>query len=249
MEVTAHRGFGQRFPENTVEAAERAAEHADRIEIDVRRCGSGELVASHFERVQMFTDGWGSVRDLSLDELNALSVQGSDEGIRRLSAVADAVPADTEIVFDLKWPGVADETVELAGSIDNDVVIASFYSDALWEAREVDEGIPLAYHFDVRVERNMTTARLLDCEYVSPHWALALLTDVVERAQDEGMKVEPWAVTSPPVAGVLERKGVDSLALTSPDLTPEETSPSGVDYAKVAAEASSVLERVRGMGG
>ncbi|MFC4357091.1 glycerophosphodiester phosphodiesterase [Halobium salinum] len=246
MEVTAHRGFGEAYPENTVKAAERAGELADRVEIDVRRCGSGELVASHFDRVRVVSDGTGRVRNLSVGELAALSVQGSDEGIRELEDVAAAVPSDTAIAFDLKQPGVASDTIGLAERIDNDVVVASFYADALWEARDVDSGIPLSYHFDVRLDRNMTTARLLDCEYVSPHWSLALGTDVVDRAHDEGMKVEPWAVASSAVADFLGTEGVDSLAVTSPTLTPDDVG--RLERARVLTEVSSVLERLRGLG-
>ncbi|MFC6725544.1 glycerophosphodiester phosphodiesterase, partial [Halobium palmae] len=211
MEITAHRGFESLYPENTVEAAARAAEEADRIEIDVRRCGSGELVACHFDRVRFTTGGRGRVRDLSVDELAALSVGGSGEAVPLVEDVAAAVPADTELKFDLKGPALAEDVVALANDVDNDVVVSSFYADALWETRHIDDDIPLSYLFDVRVDRNLTTAGLLDCEYVSPHWSLALGTDVVERAHDEGMEVEAWTVATSAMARLLERAGVDSV--------------------------------------
>ena len=42
MYVTAHRGFDDYYPENTVGAISRAArtDGVDAVEFDVRRCGS-----------------------------------------------------------------------------------------------------------------------------------------------------------------------------------------------------------------
>jgi glycerophosphoryl diester phosphodiesterase len=247
MEITAHRGFEEEYPENTVTAARRAAADADRVEIDVRRCGSGELVATHFDRVGLTTDGSGRVADLSAADLAGLSVRGSTEGVPRVSEVAAAVPADTPLRLDLKGPALAEDTVALARSVDNDVLLSSFYADALWEARDIDDEIPLSYLFDVRVERNMTTARLLDCEYVAPHWTLALWTDVVERAHEEGMQVEAWTVASSAMARLLDREGVDSVAATTPALDPDGVD--GLGYAGVLAEAKPTFERFLTGGG
>ena len=47
MRLIAHRGFAETFPENTVLAVREAARWADAIEVDVRRCGSGEIVCLH----------------------------------------------------------------------------------------------------------------------------------------------------------------------------------------------------------
>lgn len=246
MEITAHRGFESLYPENTVEAAARAAEEADRIEIDVRRCESGELVACHFDRVRFTTRGRGRVRDLSVDELDALSVGGSGEGVPLVADVAAAVPADTALRLDLKGPALAEDTVALANEVDNDVVISSFYADALWETRYIDDEIPLSYLFDVRVDRNMTTARLLDCEYASPHWSLALCTDVVERAHEAGMKVEAWTVATSAMARLLEEARVDGVTASTPNLDPDGVS--GLDYLGALAEPAATFERIRGFG-
>lgn len=243
MEVTAHRGFESLYPENTVAAAARAAEEADRVEIDVRRCGSGELVACHFDRVRFMTGGRGRVCDLSVDELAALSVGGSGEGVPLVSDVAAAVPADTHLQFDLKGPALGEDVLGLARSLDNDVLLSSFYADALWEARSLDDDVPLAYLFDVRVERNMTTARLLDCDYVSPHWSLVLATDMVERAHEAGMKVQAWTVATSAMASLLDRAGVDSVAASTPNLAPDGVS--GLDYVGALAEPGATVERLR----
>jgi len=50
MQVIGHRGCADVYPENTVRAVTRAANFLDAVEVDVRRCGSGELVVFHDER-------------------------------------------------------------------------------------------------------------------------------------------------------------------------------------------------------
>jgi glycerophosphoryl diester phosphodiesterase len=81
VQITAHRGFGDRHPENTVRAARRAARFADAVEIDIQRCGSGELVVSRWDELELVTDGRGEVSDLSATELADLQVEESDCGI------------------------------------------------------------------------------------------------------------------------------------------------------------------------
>ena len=52
MLVLAHRGSSARAPENTLAAFRLAVEEgADGVELDVMRCGSGELVVCHDERL------------------------------------------------------------------------------------------------------------------------------------------------------------------------------------------------------
>ena len=66
MRLIAHRGFAAVHPENTVRAVRAAARVADAVEVDVRRCATGELVVIHDATVDRVTDGTGPVADHSL---------------------------------------------------------------------------------------------------------------------------------------------------------------------------------------
>ncbi|NEU57209.1 glycerophosphodiester phosphodiesterase [Halorussus sp. MSC15.2] len=216
MQITAHRGFGDRYPENTVCAAERASESADVIEIDVRRCGSGELVASHWDNVELVTDGRGDVDDLSASELASLRVDGSDWGIPLLTDVLAAIPSEVGVNLDLKERGIAADVVDIVYSVENDAVVSSFHLDPLWRTQLLDESIPLAFNFGVRPDANFLTAETIDCEYANPHWTLCFFTGLVESAHEAGMEVHAWPVATRPLARALERRGVDGLVLTRP---------------------------------
>jgi glycerophosphoryl diester phosphodiesterase len=72
--ICAHRGApsGQR-PENTLVAFQQAlADGAMAIELDVRRCKSGEIVVIHDKWVDRTTNGHGLVRRLTLAQLQRL---------------------------------------------------------------------------------------------------------------------------------------------------------------------------------
>ncbi|WP_254267652.1 glycerophosphodiester phosphodiesterase [Halorussus aquaticus] len=214
--MTAHRGFGDRYPENTVRAAERASPSADAVEIDVRRCGSGELVASHWDNVELVTDGRGDVSELPASELASLSVDGSDWGIPLLTDVLGAIPPEVGVNLDLKERGIAADVVDLVQSVENDAVVSSLHPDPLWRTQLRDESIPLAFNFGVRPDANFLTAEAIDCEYANPHWSLCFVTDLVESAHEAGMEVYAWPVATRTLARALERRGVDGLILTRP---------------------------------
>ncbi|MFC6826970.1 glycerophosphodiester phosphodiesterase [Halopelagius fulvigenes] len=216
MRVIAHRGFGDEYPENTVYAARESARRADCVELDVRRCGSGELVISHFQRLFWTTDDFARVNQRSAAELESLGVDGSSYGVPRLDDALDVIPPDVCVELDLKEPGVVEDVLALTDEIPNDVVLTSFYSDVLWEAQSMDESVTLAYNFDVRVERNLTTARLLDCGRVNAHWSLCLGTDLVERAREEGITVYAWPVRWRGVAFALGAAGIEGLVASHP---------------------------------
>jgi len=216
VQLIAHRGFGHQYPQNTVRAFENAADVADGVEVDVRRSGSGDLVASHYSRLRMTTDSDGRVENRSTDELESVSVEGSEWGIPRLERVFEVVPEDVTIELDLKEPGLADAALDVAADADNEVVVTSFYSDAIWEARAADADATLAYNFDVRLERHLTTTELIGCELANVHWSLCLATDIVSRAHERGLDVYAWPVGARPVAWAVQRRGVDGIVATNP---------------------------------
>lgn len=79
MEVAAHRGNVEGFPENTMPAFESAyALGVDMIELDLRMTRDGEIVVIHDPTVDRTSDGHGLVSDMTLKELKAL-----DFGIRK----------------------------------------------------------------------------------------------------------------------------------------------------------------------
>ncbi|MFC7080407.1 glycerophosphodiester phosphodiesterase [Halorussus caseinilyticus] len=216
MQVTAHRGFGDQHPENTVRAVRRASQFAGAVEIDARRCATGELVVCHWDDVAFVTDGTGEVDDLSASKLADLRVEESDAGVPLLTEALAAIPPSVGLNVEVKETGIVADLLAALSGVENDIVVSSLHPDPLWRTRMLDESMPLAFNFDVRPEANFRTAEALDCEYVNPHWTLCLATDLVDRAHDADMAVHAWPVGSRTLAWALVRRGVDGVIATQP---------------------------------
>jgi len=77
--VAAHRGWSEKYPENTMAAFRAAVEiGVDQIETDVRITKDGELVLIHDADLDRTTDGSGKVCDFTLAELKKF-----DAGIKK----------------------------------------------------------------------------------------------------------------------------------------------------------------------
>ncbi|MDR3695363.1 glycerophosphodiester phosphodiesterase family protein [Mucilaginibacter sp.] len=73
--VIAHRGDHTVYPENTLEGYAMAAKNeADYVEIDLRTTSDNQLVSMHDGSVNRMTNGKGLIKDLTLQQIEALKV-------------------------------------------------------------------------------------------------------------------------------------------------------------------------------
>jgi len=214
LRLIAHRGFAATHPENTVRAVWLAAADADAIEVDARRCGSGEVVAIHDETVDRVTDGTGAVADLTAEELAELSVQRSGAGVPTLEAVAAAVPAGVGLVVELKEPGLASAVLEAVAGVD-DLVVCSFLPAALRQCRAVDPDVALA--LNVVEATGLEEALDLGCAGVQPN-VEACSPGFVQQAHEASLRVTPWTVEDRETARALRASGVDGIIADRADV-------------------------------
>lgn len=218
MQVIGHRGCADRGPENTRLAVRRAAPYVDVVEVDVRRCGSGELVVVHDDRLRRLTGVRGRVSETAYSRLRSLRVLGSDEPIPLLSDLLADVPDDVAVNVELKHAGMAADLLVVLDDVPNEVLVSSFDPAALRELHDAST-LPLAYLFHQELRRlgrdwrhGLEVGRRLDCAALHP--SVGLCTDGSERvaaAQEEGFAVNVWTVKRAPTARRLRRVGVDGL--------------------------------------
>lgn len=212
MELIGHRGCAAQYPENTIDAVTETSDYLDTIEVDVRRCGSGELVAIHDETVDRVTDDTGRVADLSLAELRALDVLGTGEGVPTLGDILDALPDDVTAQIELKEEELAADALETARAAENDFIVSSFIPDALAEVTSLDPTVETGLLFDHDPEGHVDRALALDCTFVHPHYDLCIDTDVVARAHAEGLDIIAWkAVQTSEEVDTLRQLNVDGV--------------------------------------
>ncbi|MGQ4554401.1 glycerophosphodiester phosphodiesterase family protein [Halobellus sp. GM3] len=211
VRISAHRGCAGQYPENTFRAVELSAPHVDEIEVDVRRCGSGELVVFHDERLDRLTGRSGAVSEVEYRTLRELDILNSAEPIPRLSAVLEAVPADTRVNLELKEPGIAVDALPAANEVENEVRFSSFLPTALREVRDADPTADIALITASDAERAVETATTLGCSAVHPSQELVLDTGVVQSAHEMDLSVYAWTVADETAAAELIASGADGL--------------------------------------
>jgi len=114
--LIAHRGYAGIAPENTVEAATRAAAHNETamLEIDVQPAACGTPVVIHDERLdgsrdgRPLTDATGLVWETPLEKLQETHVLGTDATVPTLAEFLAAVPETVGINVELKNPGTTE---------------------------------------------------------------------------------------------------------------------------------------------
>jgi glycerophosphoryl diester phosphodiesterase len=144
MKIWAHRGCSQRYPENTLTAFKKAAELFEKglvgIELDIQKTKDGKLVVIHDERVDRTTDGYGFVRDYTLDELKCFHIytgKSESETIPTMEEVFDLLAPELEkgfkINIELKnsvyvYEGMESDIVEMVKKrgLEDNIVYSSF---------------------------------------------------------------------------------------------------------------------------
>jgi glycerophosphoryl diester phosphodiesterase len=212
MRLIADRGFGGMYPENTVRAVEESVALADAVAVDVRRCGSGELVVCRDDTVDRVTDGTGRLEELTLADLSMLDTLGTGEGIPRLEAVLDAVPRSVGVVLRLREPDLAADALRTAEAFPVQVVVASDLPGELAAARAADPETPRALSFGEEREPldALSTARGLDAAFLLAP-ADVCTERLVNEAHRAGMSVNAYPVGSRSEAERLDGLGVDGV--------------------------------------
>ena len=104
----AHRGLhdnGSDAPENSLRAFERAAAAGYGIELDVRLTKDGVPVVFHDETLKRVCGAEGTLRQRTFEELQALSLFGTDQKIPRLEDVLKLVDGKVPLIVELKTEG------------------------------------------------------------------------------------------------------------------------------------------------
>ncbi len=215
MHCFAHRGFAGVNPENTVPAVRAAVEAGvDGIEIDVRRCGSGEVVVVHDDELDRLTDTTGTVGETSLSTLQTLAVLDSEATIPTLTEVFEATPDDVALNVELKERGLTADCLAIFDRFANDVLVSSFDTEALREVGGCSD-YPLALLFASDTATALDVGRNLGCDAVHPYRRCCDV-EFVDTAHGAGFEINAWTIQSDEHADRLSTLGVDGLIADAP---------------------------------
>jgi glycerophosphoryl diester phosphodiesterase len=231
--VFGHRGASADAPENTLAAFRLACDQgADGVELDVWRCGTGEVVVHHDEDTLRTSGVPRLLSSASLAELRALDV-GSWKGERfrgeripLLAEVLEAIPG-AAVNVELKSSGVPD--LELGRAVaqvlrkaraEERCIVSSFDYAVLAAFRVAAPAVPCGVLFaaDQRWRlRELVGTRLLRPRAVHPEAAL-VTPERARRWRERGLAVNVWTVDEPEEMARVCALGVAALITNQPGL-------------------------------
>lgn len=238
MRILGHRGASADFPENTLEAFLGAAEQgADGVELDVMRCGSGELVVCHDERLDRLAGLPWDVASTPWRKLQRVDV-GSRLGfaparIPRLADVFDALPERLVVNVELKCDTVDDRGLAVAvgrylsdAGLAHRVFVSSFNPLALVRLAQAFPALRRGFLIDpdkAWAPQAWFWAPVTASTSVHPS-AEACTAERVNRWHARGWEVAAWTVDDQLEARRLKALGVDWLITNRPGALRRELS-------------------------
>jgi glycerophosphoryl diester phosphodiesterase len=224
--VWAHRGYSARNTENTIASFEAAvAAGADGIELDVRLCGSGELVVFHDDDLRRLAGRGEQIDKISFARLRAVELDGGPQ-VPTLEEVFEAVGPDIAVNVEIKSPGIgragavvarAVESIERSAAAER-VLISSFDPMALLQVKRYTRKIATAFLFhkgEPPPVRTGLIAPLFLPRAVHPEHVL-VNAERVETWHRQGWAVNVWTVDDPLRLRELAAMGVDGIFANDP---------------------------------
>ena len=236
--VMAHRGSSGVAPENSFMSFQKAIEHsADYIELDVRKCATGELIVMHDSRIDRTTTGKGTVSRMALSEIKSYHIKGVKKGYKKdiptLEEVINLVKGKCKLNIELKSKKNDFEIVEKLSEtlkkhkFEKEVVVSSYRHAMIKKLVDINPKIETAALF---IEKKSPSLILRRMYYISsyirktkhvkasalnlPHQFIT--PRLMKSAVKHGLKVNAWTVNSSKSIERMKQLGVDGIITNYP---------------------------------
>ena len=224
--VFAHRGANTFAPENSLAAFEEAIRMGCHgIELDVRLCGSGEVVVFHDRNTLRMTGVRASIQKLSYPKIKTLNLLCEKGGIHRvptLPEVLDLAGKDVLINIDVKKESLLGTELEekiLAHvydlGVEDNVIISSFNPRVLKKIAVLDPRIHLGFIYRSRSHVMMLNGTPVTSLHVRHR---ILSRRYVRHIHRKNRDVYAWTVDDINRMLDMVRKGVDAIITNKPEL-------------------------------
>lgn len=219
----AHRGYSDRYPENTLLAFEKAKEAGfDGIELDVQLSRDGELVVIHDEELKRLTGEKGYVWEYTLEELKQMKVlEESNWGVQRIPTLREyfetIYPSEmiTNIELKTSWNeyrGIEEKVLALMDEFDvrEKIWISSFNHFSAVRFKRLSPDVKCGFLEESRIVGMAEYAQNLHMDFLHPVYYT--VTDrYAKEAWERGLAIHAWTVNEKEEAQRLERLGVEAV--------------------------------------
>lgn len=219
--VISHAACGGHAPANTLAGIRAALDiGVDGIEIDVQCSSDGVPVLMHDYTVDRTTNGTGEVSKLTLDQLRALDAGG--EPPPTLAEVLDLTRTNTLLICEIKQPGIEQRVADVvlqAEALD-DVMVWSFFPQALQGMRAAEPGIPAALLISERHTDTLPTLRetaiRIGVQGLSVYHE-GVSDEALRLCRRSGLALYAWTADDPTAIQRLVETGIDGICSNFPD--------------------------------
>lgn len=225
----AHRGYSEKYPENTMVAFIKAIDgNFDGIETDVHLTKDNYLVLIHDEKINRTSNGKGYVKDLTYEELCQYNFnyrfKKCKEKIPLLEELLDYCK-DKNVILNLEiktdkihYPNIEKMTYDLVKSkgMLNCVVFSSFCLESLLKLREIDRNIYLGYIFEKDYLKNKELVFKYKFNAAHPKY-IFLNGEEINDFLAKGIDVNTWTVNDYEIKDFLVDEGV-KMIITNRDI-------------------------------
>jgi len=219
--IIAHRGASSVAPENTLKAFQKAIDlNADILEFDVHQSKDGEIVIMHDGNTFRTTSYFGSISNLTLQELKKLDC-GEGERIPTLVELIKIARGKVNLNCEMKARGIEEKVIKILKEekMIEDTIISSFKHDTLLKIQKLEPQIKLASLEPTRTgwirswmsRKKMLRVTIENFFYaINPYYKL-VNSNFVEKAHKNNIKIFPWTVNTDSSIRKLINFGVDGI--------------------------------------
>ena len=197
----AHRGVHHNAPENSLLSFEHAIEQkADVIELDIRLCGSGEVLVFHDPWLKRMTTQSGNIRKLSFDEISKYTLKDSSEKIPTLQETLDLCLNKIAINIEIKDINISNHEIAVKVisllkefNLPDNVWISSFNPLVLDFIKTLEPKIKTGFLFNKTRYIPLLLNQFLQFDAWHPNYEL-VDEEFIFVAKKKEKEVFPWTV-------------------------------------------------------
>lgn len=224
MSRIGHRGAAGYEVENTLKSIKKALTlGVDMIELDVRRCATGELVVFHDATVNRVTNGKGAIRKKTLAEIKALrTIDG--QKILTLNETLAIIAGRVDVNLDIKSKGITAALVKTLHQFvktkqwrQSQFLISSFHHKELQRIKKLDSHIRIGLLYYRRIRSALKRAKKMAAYSVHFH-VHHLNKKLIEALRRSGIKSFAWTVNNAFDAKNAYKLGVRGIISDYPDI-------------------------------
>lgn len=224
--VVAHRGYHLSAPENSIHALQESIRvGADYMEIDLHTTKDGAIVLMHDGTVNRTTDGTGTIRSLTLDQIKALHFKKEERPDEKVPTFDEILTASKgKIGFYLDIKDVTPEQVVpilKKHHMEKSVVVYLYSNEEIEAWRKCDANLPIIADCSSDKDPDAFEAKWRQHPYeISDGNAFEYTKEIIDRMHKLGIKVWPDiqnAGEAPAQWGKVLPLGVDGFQSDHPE--------------------------------